>query len=381
VTAPNVHDFTKARDEGRDEQEDTSGGWDRVDLTDYVTGKQSTPPPTIGRRKDGACLFYRGKVNGIHGESESAKTWICLHAAADELIAGECVMYLDYEDDAAGIVGRLMALGVPGDVILARFFYRNPETAITAEALDKLKTEARDCSLIVIDATTEAMQVEGLKGRDENDVAEFHNRLSRPLAKCGAAVVIIDHVVKDEAARHLGPVGSQGKRAGITGSSVYVEVIVRMTRGSKGRSRLYVSKDRPGHVRQASTRTETGRDWWGSFAADATNPEALLVTIWPADDEEAAAKSSKGDGKRAVEETCQLIYDAIPTMKEPPSRNALFSRVGGGRTKFDQAMAILIDGDHLLIGHGARGAQLHTRGPSPYPPRPEEEVRAEDLIA
>ena len=176
---------------------------------------------------------------------------------------------------------------------------------------------ARDCSVAVIDATTEAMTVEGLRDKEGTEVAEFHKRLSRPLAKAGAAVLVIDHVVKDEGQRHLGPTGSQHKRAGITGTSVYVECIVRMARGKRGRSRLYVSKDRPGHVRQAATRTETGRDHWGDFTADATNPEALIVELWPAWDEDEDGKSKPK--KRTEEDVCQLIWDAIPTMKAAPT--------------------------------------------------------------
>ena len=370
-----MSDFTKARGERGDEDRST---WEEVDLGPYLSGKKVSPPPTVGRRNDGPCLFYRGKVNGIHGESESAKTWICLAAAAAEMIAGEHVLYLDYEDGPEGVVERLLALGVPPAVIGERFHYVNPDEKITAEFLARMVDRARGCSVVVIDATTEAMTVEGLRDKEGTEVAEFHKRLSRPLAKAGAAVLVIDHVVKDEGQRHLGPTGSQHKRAGITGTSIYVECIVRMARGKRGRSRLYVSKDRPGHVREAANRTDSGRDHWGDFTADATDPQALIVELWPAWEEEDGSKDKPR--KRTEEDVCQLIWDAIPTMKSPPTTNNLYDRVKGNKDLFRQALARMVDGDHVLTGPGSRGSTLYTRGPTPWPPR-EDEFDPSDLIA
>lgn len=47
--------------------------WYAVDLSAALAGVWSDPPPVALRRADGVAMFYRGKVNGLLGESESGK--------------------------------------------------------------------------------------------------------------------------------------------------------------------------------------------------------------------------------------------------------------------------------------------------------------------
>lgn len=74
-------------------------------MAGLLAGTITRHAPTIGRRDDGAALFYQEKVNGVAGASGSGKTGTALYAAAQELAAGEAVVYVDLEDDAAGVVG------------------------------------------------------------------------------------------------------------------------------------------------------------------------------------------------------------------------------------------------------------------------------------
>ena len=78
--------------------------------------------PTIGRRVDGECLFYAGKVHSVHGETESGKSWIVQYAAAQCLLASDtdAVLYVDFEDNAADVGDRLVKLGVPAEVVDVR---------------------------------------------------------------------------------------------------------------------------------------------------------------------------------------------------------------------------------------------------------------------
>jgi hypothetical protein len=69
-------------------------------------------------------------------------------------------------------------------------------------------------TLAVIDSVTEAMSLLGLNPYDSTETAEFFAQLPRPLAEGGAAVVLLDHVVKDRDNRGRWAIGAQHKMAG-----------------------------------------------------------------------------------------------------------------------------------------------------------------------
>lgn len=225
--------------------------WWPVDLAAVLSGDNPEPEPTILARADGRGLFYAGKVNGLLGESESGKTWIALHAVAQQLAAGHHVAYLDFEDSAHGVVGRLAALGVDRAQIIERFTYINPDDAWSAQAVvdlgDTLAQAAR--SLIVLDGVNAAMTLLGLDTNSTGDTTRFAQTLLDKLAATGAAVVTIDHVAKNKETRGKGGIGSQAKRAMVRGCSISVEVIQPFGRGMVGQLKLIVDKDRPGYVR------------------------------------------------------------------------------------------------------------------------------------
>src|SRR5262249_38045853 len=71
--------------------------WPRVDLGPLLAGTIEQIMPTVLQRRDGRCLFYRGAVNGVHGDSGSGKTMLMSVAAAQEIASGNHVMYVDGE--------------------------------------------------------------------------------------------------------------------------------------------------------------------------------------------------------------------------------------------------------------------------------------------
>ena len=75
----------------------------------------------------------------VSSESEGGKTWFALSAVLDEMNRGNHVVYLDFEDDEGGIVGRLLCLGANRDAISDKFHYLRPEDPIgTGVHLGKL---------------------------------------------------------------------------------------------------------------------------------------------------------------------------------------------------------------------------------------------------
>lgn len=240
------------------EREPTS--WVPVDLHAIAAGA-TEDPPVIGSRTDGVRLLYAGKVHWLQGESEACKSWFALKCAAETINAGGHVLYVDFEDHAAGFVSRLRSLMVPLEAITTRATYIRPDGPLadrygvdTPESLDLGSVLAAGTyQLAIIDGVTEAMTIEGLDLNDNADVATFMRRLPRRLAATGAAVAAIDHVPKSKDNRGNYAIGGQHKRAGVDGAAFTFEVLTPFGRGREGTVKVTVAKDRPGFVRRYAT--------------------------------------------------------------------------------------------------------------------------------
>lgn len=246
--------------EAREEHQAAAvAGWEPLDLSEVLSGRGQMEPGIL-ERTDGECLFYAGKVHCLFGVSESAKTWLALHACSQELLRGEIVWYIDFEDDAHSVVGdRLVAtMGVSEESVVDQFVYFNPEGPVTEAVIDHLLClEGDPPSLVVIDGVTEAMAASGLDSNSSEDVATFQ-RLPAALARAGAAVVLIDHLPKDAQVTDKNPIGSQHKRSGIT--VLYrVLPVEGFGRGRAGRAVVRECKDRPGHVKRLGVEVPFGR--------------------------------------------------------------------------------------------------------------------------
>jgi hypothetical protein len=199
-------------------------------------------------------MFYAGKHHLLYDESESGKSWLAQAAAAEELRAGEHVLYLDFEADERSVVGRLLALGVRPHDVAALFHYVNPASRPRGEegteALRALLSVRY--GLVVVDGVTEGIALYGLSPRDESEVAAWYAHLPEQFArKTGAPVVSIDHVSHgDGGARGRFALGSQHKVSGLSGAGYLLdEVRQPFGRGRHGIVRVFVTKDRPGYVR------------------------------------------------------------------------------------------------------------------------------------
>jgi KaiC/GvpD/RAD55 family RecA-like ATPase len=214
---------------------------------------ETEPGPTVLYRTDGQCLLYAGKINAIFGESESGKTWVALEAVRQQLVQGNKVFYIDFEDSKRGIRGRLKALGVLREQF-ARFKYANPDGSYNEIAQQALLGSIRDFTpdLIVMDGVNAAMNLLGLDLEKNKDATQFSQVVLRPLRLWGAAVLTIDHVTKSKDNRGNYAIGAQAKRADIDGVAISVDVSMPFGRGSNGKLNLKITKDRPGFVRGIS---------------------------------------------------------------------------------------------------------------------------------
>lgn len=224
--------------------------WTPVDLAGVLDGGHREPEPTLLRRDDGPGLLYPGRTHSVSGEPECLKSWLVQLGCVDELAAGNHVVYVDYEDTAAGVAARLRALGVDRATLLERFHYVRPDERLTPDGKRDLAPALDPWpSLVVLDGVTEAMALHGLDPLSNSDFAAWHALLPRPLAAKGSAVVVVDHVTKAREDRGRYAIGAQHKLAALSGAAYTVELVRPFGHGLHGLARVVVGKDRPGQVR------------------------------------------------------------------------------------------------------------------------------------
>jgi hypothetical protein len=235
----------------RADLEAPTSSWTPVDLSPIVRGIEAGeivgPTPSLLPRTDGVPLLYPGEVHSLAGEPESGKGWLAGGEVARLLAGGASVLYLDFEDAPASVVARQVALGARASAIVDRFVYVRPEEALQPGALERLLA-GRTFALAVLDGMSEAYALLGFDSYANQDVPRFLQALPRPIAATGAAVLLIDHVVKDREARGRYALGAQHKLAGVA-VAYAVEVLESPSRARAGTVKVIVAKDRHGHVR------------------------------------------------------------------------------------------------------------------------------------
>jgi hypothetical protein len=226
------------------------GGLDRVDLVALsASGAISAPLPTLLSRSDGRKLFYPGAINWLAGEPGSGKTFLALAAAVEVLRDGERVAFIDYEDTPHTFVHRLACLGLEDDA-LARVEYLRATGALDDANLAWLVDliDSHGIALVVIDSVPESLASEGANENSATEVASWVARVPRRWARAGAAVVVIDHVVKNVDGRGRWARGSGHKLAAVDGVAYMLATTIPFSRERSGSARLIMSKDRHGMV-------------------------------------------------------------------------------------------------------------------------------------
>lgn len=323
--------------------------WQPVDLAAVLNADTPRLVPTIFTRDDGRSLIYPGRTHSIVGETESLKTWAALIAVTQELQAGGTVAYLDFEDDASMIVRRRLhdELRVPTADLIERFRYVRPSEPASRNALDAITAEPRP-TLAIIDGLTEAMALHGLNPNDGRDIATFYALVPRRLAECGAAVLTLDHVVKDRESRGRYASGSVHKLNAVTGASYTMELGSAPSRGAAGFSRLMIAKDRPSEVRphslgkQAATlhieSNDAGCVSWRLAAPTAATADSPLRPTW------------------YMERVSELLAES----DEPMSQRQVVAAVGRKAEVVRLALSHLTSEGYIRCTNGSRNALLYT---------------------
>jgi hypothetical protein len=346
--------YAEGRYETPDEETEPTS-WVPVDLVGALDATDVEPPRFL-KRSDGLCLLYPGRVHAFQGESESLKSWAAVLACRQVFEAGGNVLYVDFEDDARGVVSRLLALGVGREQILEHFIYIRPDEPLrtrheegTAGGEDlKRVLDARSFALAVVDGVTEAMTTEGLDLISNTDVATWMRRLPRRLARTGAAVAVIDHLPKDRTNQGRYSLGAQHKLAGLDGAAYKFTLLKYFARafGSEsieGRAAITVEKDRPGYVRG-----HCGEDRVGTLSLMAYPDGGVTGSIDP-----------PAEGEATDEKLVERIL-AYLTTYDGASKNAIETSVTGNVPAIRVALNWMTDPLQALVRVELKGcSHLH----------------------
>lgn len=197
-----------------------------------------------------AKMIYGERINTLNGEPGGGKTWVALHTCAEAIGSGHHVLFVDLEDHPGSTVSRLLGLGATAADIQGRFHYVKPTQPMGAEAMEYLEAAIgrHQVRLVVIDSIGELMALQGVKPNDDDAVARMYRAILRRLAQASPrpAVLLLDHVPKNNEHSPLYGIGSQRKKAAVDGAMFMVETIKAFSSDTPGRIVLRTAKDRNG---------------------------------------------------------------------------------------------------------------------------------------
>lgn len=205
------------------EPEDAAfNSWEPHDLVPYFEGTLERPQPTVGAvRNDNKGFLYPGREHAAIGEQRLVE-----------------------------------ALDVTWNRLIQLFKFVGPERRVRPEDIEALIGETPP-TLVILDGQNEAMALHDQDIMKLDGAAEFRRILARPFKRCGAAVLSLDHVVKDPNEKGKGyATGSAHKGNGLDGALFLLENMESFGKGQKGASAVSVTKDRPGLLRQHGVRDD-----------------------------------------------------------------------------------------------------------------------------
>jgi molybdopterin-guanine dinucleotide biosynthesis protein len=229
-----------------------------VNVAAILEGGVAAPEPDILPLADESHLFYSGEFNLVFGDTESGKTWLCLAAVADRLEKGGRAAYIDLDHNgAASIIKRLQHFGIEDSALVdqQRFRLAEPHDSVELkEVVTDLTTFEPD--IVVIASLGEVLPLFRLKSNDADDFTMAHTGVIKPLTRCGAAVLVVDHLAKNADSRNFGPTGTTAKSRAVGGTSVRVTAEEPFKPGEGGSAKLELYKDRHGGVRRQFPKSE-----------------------------------------------------------------------------------------------------------------------------
>ncbi len=298
-------------------------------------------PTAMLTRKDGATLFYEGKLNFLFGTPGSGKSWVALHCVHETLQRGHRVVYWDHEDTPGTLNRRSKLLGtdLAGAWKEDQFKYVRPGLDGSTLAMTEAMTWVAGGdgpALIVIDSAESA----GCPS-DGADVAPWLAKIVLPFLEAGCTVLVLDHVPKRKESRPMGPIGSQHKLARIDGAALFVTG-VPWTQKTDGYLVLSNHKDRHGSL--PSPIGKAVARLIGTHERD-----ALTLSI--------VAPEKEDNLEESYIPTLRALVSAGPDGVH--GQKAMRELVVGRANQRDKAIGDLVDLGFILKTPGRKGQKVH----------------------
>lgn len=334
------------------------------DLSWVLTGERHPPEPPVYLATDsGGYLFYAGRINGLFGDPETAKSWIAQTAIAQALTLKHKCVYLDIDHNGAPeIAERLLLLGAPPAVIadpnLFRIYEPEDKTGLQNFIHEMTQWEPK---VAVIDSLGELIPMLGLKSIDNDELTLAIRAVLKPLAhKIGACVITIDHLPKGQDARGNGyAIGGIAKKRAIDGSYLSCDAINPPAPGQIGKIRLTIEKDRHGQVRAHATGKIAG-----DYILDSTDPAFANTRI--------EQPEQATDGKIKPTSAMRAVTQYLMDLDEwtAPSRNTIQTHLAQTSSykkhTIDRAIEELAAEHYIIIQSNGPGKASSVKLTKPY---------------
>jgi len=259
------------QDQSEQEPDLEAQGPAHVDLDWVARGERREPTkPSLGSRFDGVPVLYRGKINGVYGDPETAKTWLAMHIATQVFNDGGTVALIDIDHNGEhDTVDRFLKLGadplVLGDA--QRFRYYVPESPPELRQVrDEVVEFAPD--FLILDSIGELLPMLGMDSNSNDDISLAYRTLLMPMVNEQTAVLTIDHLPKTTNGNTGYAIGGIAKKRIVNGVYLHASAIAIPAPGLMGKIALKVTKDRPGGVRAHALSGNLGVFRLDSTAAD-----------------------------------------------------------------------------------------------------------------
>ena len=195
-------------------------------------------------------VLYAEGLHIVSGHPGDGKTSWLMQLAWLTMSQGRHVVWLDYEGGIKPTLRRLLAVGVPGELLLERFHY----ASFPAHAEQHLEAvgERWPGALVVMDSFSKALAYAGVNENDPPEVTQWTVPVVKTCKQHGMPIVIIDHVPKNAP----GSKYSRGAGSKLADVDVHwrVEKVADFNRDTVGGIEVRQMKDREGYLPFAT--------WW-----------------------------------------------------------------------------------------------------------------------
>lgn len=199
------------------------------------------------------CLFYRGRLNWVAGESGAGKSTIAKAACRDEAEQGRAVLYIDREKDIDDFAATMWDLGDVTDEQASHIFYWNPVHSTAALLPVVLAFMAKyGVDLVVIDSCSmDLTDWRSDYSENNNDnIRAWYKACVAPILRACGTVLVVDHVAKPKQSasgknvdsESLYAMGATAKRAIVTGVALIMRTATHFSLKEAGHARLIAAK-------------------------------------------------------------------------------------------------------------------------------------------